>query len=147
MGRRYALGVPRKQLVTRLVYGVFVLVVAAFTISNVVQVATVVFASPEAAPKVGPACAVFIEENALAIESALRAALSETDRDAAKARYSSERGHSSGTTKACEADPNGPAALAALARLDRAAESQAVRTATDLHSVRVAAQSFISRSR
>jgi hypothetical protein len=142
--------VTRNQRVTRVVYGVYVVIVAAFTVSNIVQVAQAVFGerngpSEAQLPRVGPACAGQLEQQLQAIEKARLLASSEANGDAARARYASERATSRGDLEPiCKADPQGVDALAALARLDRMADSQAVRTATELSPVRLAAQSFIS---
>lgn len=144
----------RKQRVTRVVYGAYVVVVAAFVVSNIAQVASAVFGGPESEaaaaesrfPKVGPACAKLFDEQVQAIEKARQAASSETSAEAAKARYERERGaaRSPDVDRTCSAEPSGTDALASLARLDRQAESESVRSANELRSVRLAAQSFIS---
>lgn len=144
----------RKQRVTRVVYGAYLVVVAAFVVSNIAQVAGAVFGEPEAealaaeprSPTVGPACAELFEGQLRAIEEARQAASSEASAGAAKARYASERSaaRSSELEQTCSAEPSGAIALASLARLERQAESESVRSATELRSVRLAAQSFIS---
>ena len=147
--------VTRNKRTSRVVYGVYVVVVAAFVVSNIVQVARAVFGSPEneavAAeasrfPKVGPACGALLEAQLQAIEKARAAAATEPNGDAAKARYANERSaaRSPELEPTCSADPSGTDALAALARFDRAAESHSVRQASELTPVRLAAQSFIS---
>ena len=140
---------------TRVVYGVFVVVVAAFVVSNIAQVARAVFGVPDTAaaaadpsrfPKVGAACAELLEAQLRAIDEARAAASTEPNGDAAKARYATLRSaaRSAELEQTCSADPSGPDALAALARFDRAAESHAIRLASELTPVRLAAQSFIS---
>ena len=143
---------------TRVVYGVYVVVVAAFVVSNIAQVARAVFglpateaaaAEPSRFPKVGAACGELLERQLQAIEKARAAASGEPNGDAAKARYASERSAlgSAGSPeleRTCSADPGGTDALAALARFDRAAESHSIRLASELTPVRLAAQSFIS---
>lgn len=140
---------------TRVVYGVYVVVVAAFVVSNIAQVARAVFGVPESEaaaaepsrfPKVGAACGELLETQVRAIEKARGVAQVEPDGDAAKARYANERtaSRSPELERVCSADPSGTDALAALARFDRAAESHAVRLASELTPVRLAAQSFIS---
>lgn len=143
---------------TRVVYGAYVFVVAAFVVSSIAQVARYVFGIPETEsaarrepsrfPKVGPACGELLDGQLRAIETARVAASTEPDGDTAKVRYKSERSASTPPEldKICSADPSGPAALAALARFDRAAESHALRMANELTPVRLAAQSFISHS-
>ncbi|MDF2698044.1 MAG: hypothetical protein K0S65_6427 [Labilithrix sp.] len=140
----------RKQRVTRVVFGVYVVVVAAFVVSNIAQVASALFGGTAAAaeasgPTVGPACGKSLNDQLVAIDKALLAASSEPNDEAARARYASERraARSPELEQSCAADPAGTDALAALARFDRAAESHAVRTVTELRSVRMAAQSFI----
>ncbi|MBX3207860.1 MAG: hypothetical protein KF764_22635 [Labilithrix sp.] len=144
----------RKKRVTRVVYGVYVVVVAAFVVSNIAQVARAVFGEPESEtaageprfPKVGPACAERVEAELVAIEKAREAASSEKSAEAARGRYESERraARTPALEQACSGDPHGADALASLARFERAAESHALRTATELRPVRLAAQSFIS---
>jgi hypothetical protein len=148
--------VTRKQRVTRVVYGVYVVVVAAFVVSNIVQVAGAVFSERGTSPStdstgmpfptVGPACAELLEKQLQAIEKARLLASSEPNGEAAKARYAKERSipPSGELERTCAADPQGIDALAALARLDRVADAHAVRSATELSPVRLAAQSFIS---
>ena len=141
---------------TRVVYGVYVVLVAAFVVSNIAQVARALFGAPEdeaaAAepsrfPKVGPACAKLLAAHVESIDKARLAASTEPNGDAAKARFASERGAARSQSElehTCSADPAGNDALAALARFDRAAESHAIRLASELTPVRLAAQSFIS---
>lgn len=143
----------RKQRVTRVVYGVYVVVVAAFVVSNIAQVGSALFgangggaqAAAARFPKVNEICAQVIADEVVAIDKALLAASSEPSGEAARARYASERAgrRTSDLERACGADPNGTDALAALARFDRAADSHAVRTATELSPVRLSTQSFI----
>ncbi|MBX3264100.1 MAG: hypothetical protein KIS78_14575 [Labilithrix sp.] len=143
---------PRNKRVTRVVYGVYVVVVAAFVVSNIAQVASALFGEPDgaaaaqSAPKVGPACAKILGEQLAAIEEARQRASAEATAEAAKARYETERSatRSPELERVCSGDPRGDAARASLARLERVAESQAVRTATELRPVRLSAQSFIS---
>jgi hypothetical protein len=142
-----------KQRVTRGVYVVFVVLITLFVISSITQIARKVFGGPDAAeaqsarfPKVGTECGEALKEAMGAIETTRLAASTENGADAAKARYVSERRVHRRTDLdgRCGADPHGTEALAALARLDRAAESNAVREARELSPVRLAAQSFIS---
>lgn len=145
----------RKQRVTRAVYGVFVVFVAIFVASSIVQVARAVFFTPASeaesavSPKVGVECGQALAEQIRAIDEAQKLASSEPNADAAKARYTSERrawDDRDGTPKpkqACASDPHGPEALAAIARLDRTAEAHSIRDASELRAVRLTAQSFI----
>jgi hypothetical protein len=156
--------VTRKQRLTRVVYGLYVTVLAVFVASNIVQVARVVFATPSPdgsahsptrppdTPKVGPACADALTAEIRAIDVAQALALVEPNVEAAEARYATERRSPSiktkqGTTddprRACANDPSGADAIAAVARLDRIAETHAVHAAGELSTVRLAAQSFI----
>jgi hypothetical protein len=145
----------RKQRVTRAVYAAFILLVAAFTASSITQVARRVFGGPDSVadsrdsrfPKVAAPCGEALKRELEAIEAARVAASSENDAETAKARYASERAafreRAPATGGACEADPHGADALAALARVDKTSEAHALRAATDLSPVRLAAQSFI----
>ena len=155
LARRYTGHVIRKQRVTRVVYGVFVVLVAAFVVSSITQVARIVFGEPKSAAaadaratKVGPECALKVEGQLAAIEQARLAAGTESSGEAATARYARERSASKAAgedlERVCARDPHGTEALAALARLDRAAETHAIRDAAELSPVRLAAQSFIS---
>jgi hypothetical protein len=150
---RYTRPVTRKQRVTRAVYGGYVLLVAAFTVSSITQVARKVFGGPgeETAdsrfPKVGADCGEALRSEIGAIEAARALASLESGGDTAKARYASERtsrGTMNDLKRRCGTDPHGQEALAALARLDRAAEAHAVRDGSELSPVRLSAQSFIS---
>jgi hypothetical protein len=143
--------VTRKQRVTRAVYGVYVVIIAAFVVSNVTQVGRQIFgpnggAATKPAAKVNDACAKAIEGEMRVIELARLAASTEQSEAAAATRYASERerARSRDLEPACSGDPSGADALAALARFDRASESHAVRIASDLTPVRLSTQSFIS---
>ncbi len=159
---QYTRAVSRNQRVTRLVYGTFVVLVTAFVVSNIWQVARAVFFTPESeaemarAPKVGEECSRALKQSIRAIENARLAASMEPNGDAAKARYTRERRQPSlgligdapqepaGDPKgACSSDSHGTAALAALVQLDRTAETHAVRDARELSPVRLATHSFI----
>lgn len=151
MRRRYTPAVTRNQRVTRVVYGVYVVIVAAFTISNIAQVGRQIFganggAATSAPVKVGAPCAEQLKIAYEAIEIAAAEASKATDAENASQNYVRRRGmgRSPDLDRACNADPNGVEALAALARLDRAAEDHAIRTATELSPVRLSTQSFIS---
>lgn len=138
----------RQKTVGRAVYGAFVVVIALFTFSNIWQVAHRVFGegSAESRPSVavGAACGEALGAEIADIERARLLASTERTGDSARSRYARERTHKTLLGSAgCEADPGGLEALAALARLDRAAEAHAVRESTELSPVRLAAQSFI----
>lgn len=143
----------RKKRVARVVYGAFVIVVAAFVISNIAQVASALFGSGAAeaasaggAATVGPACAEELRGAIARVELARAAASTEPNGDAAKARYERERQPppAADPERACAGEARGHEALAALARLDRAARTRALRDAEQLKTVRRGAQSFIS---
>ena len=138
---------------TRLVYGAFVVLVAAFTLTNIWQVAWRVFGSDaaESPPSmaVGDACGTALSTEIRDIERARLVSSTEKDGATAKDRYARERighpGEKGASSRVCEADPHGTEALAALARFDRAAEAHAVRESSELSPVRLAAYSFIRR--
>ncbi len=143
----------RKQRVTRVVYGVYVVLVAAFVVSNIYQVGNALFGpsavrrdDPSKAPKVGFACQEQIKEQMSAIELARIEATMDSDSETAKARYAESRDakKSADLERACKDDPNGLDALAALARFDRVAGDNSVRSAEELSRVRLSTQSFIS---
>jgi hypothetical protein len=161
--RRYTPHVTRKKRVTRVLYGAFVAVVAAFTVSSIWQVARVVFGEPRTSAdaariaKVGDSCGKALDARFRAIEVAQATASREQDAETATKKYASMRsswretaaaeGRLEKEDQACGADPHGVEAVAALDRLDRAAEAHAVREARELSPVRLAAQSFISGPR
>lgn len=145
--------------VTRFVYVVYVFLVTAFVASSIAQVGGALFgagtggsgtrgALPESTfPVASPDCARLLEEDSQAIELARAAASLEVDGDAAKARFARDRAaardRAPARDRVCGGDSHDGDALAALARLERAAESHAIRTATELSPVRRGAQSFI----
>lgn len=140
----------RRASVTRLVYGLYMLGVAVFVVSSILQVGGALFgtgARADSAKAVAPACGRLLEEQSRAIELARVAASAEPSAEAARARYAAERQPGRALTgeidRTCAEDPRGKDALAALARFDRAAESHAVKTAAELSPVRLASQSFI----
>lgn len=138
----------RQKTVGRAVYGAFVVVIALFTFTNIWQVAHRVFGqgSAESPPPVAvsAACGEALGAEIADIERARLLASTERTGDAARARYARERTHKTLLVSAgCEAESGGQEALAALARLDRAAETHAVRESSELSPVRLAAQSFI----
>jgi hypothetical protein len=143
---------PRRKRVARAVYAVFVILVGAFVASSIAQVAFHVFGAAGgevlATGRVGDACARAIGEAIDGIDRARTVASAEANADVSRARYANERARegkqSANVEAACSGDPRGTEALAALARLDRAAEAHAIREARDLSPVRLAAQSFIS---
>jgi hypothetical protein len=142
---------PRKQRVSRAVYAVFVVLVAAFVASSIAQVASAVFATPVAGEaargEIGDRCASALRDTIDAIDRARLVASAEANADISRARYATEREQpqkaAGNPAAACAGDPGGAEALAAVARLDRAAEAHAIREARDLSPVRALAQSFI----
>lgn len=141
-----------KQRLARVIYGVFIVIVAAFVISNIWQVAYVLFVAEPASeadasrtPKVTGACKAAIAEEMSSIAAAAEIASREPDGDTARSRYMKERrGNTRSPGAACTSDPHGTEAMAALERLDRASQAHTVRDATELRAVRLSAQSFIS---
>lgn len=138
-----------------MVYGAFVLGVAAFVVSSIQQVAGQVFLSPkdegeaQIHPKVATDCESALRLEIEAIEKARIAASRELNPENARATYAALRPPASPPIEvktACAKDPNGLAATAALVRLDRAAETHAFSESNDLRAVRLAAQSFIRSS-
>ena len=149
--------------VSRVVYGVYVLVVAAFVVSNISQVAHTLFGSPgrsapserTSADALDPACAERAATYIKAIDAARAAAVLETDVEASHVAYAREReatlsragiGGPSALERACERDPRSLDALAAVTRLDRVSESSASRMIDELSPVRTSARSSISGS-
>lgn len=138
---------------SRVVYGVFIAITAAFVISSIVQVASDLFFSDEARPVaaggtgVNPACADRIEEMVHAIDVARLEASHKSDHEAALHAYTVAKeaawARYGELTRACESDPHGADALAALDRFDRAAERDAIRQAVELGRVRRSVDSFI----
>lgn len=131
---------------TRTVYGLFVVGVGAFIVSNVWQVGRVTFGDESRAdfPKVEAACGAAIEREIASIEHARSAASDARDGEAARAAYAAARkAEATDLRAACANDPNGVDALAAVSRLDRSAESHAVRDASEIGPMRQSARSFI----
>lgn len=124
--------------------------IAAFVVSNIVQVARQLFFAQESLhSKVSEECGRAIKEEMVAIERARTTASLSIEQEAVRAKFTAERALARQASpndldKACATDPAGPQARAALARFERAAESHALREATDLRPVRLDAESFIS---
>jgi hypothetical protein len=139
----------RKQRVTRVVYAVYVVLVTAFVASSIAQVARRVFGEPDhatAAVSIGDGCARVLTDEIDAIDAARSSASAENGAEAARSRYHAARPSREPIALAstrCRSDAQGAAALAALAKFDRAAEADAVRAAAELSPVRLEAQSFI----
>jgi len=134
----------QKKRASRAVYGAFIVFVAVFVASNVVQVAQRVFGEPDLVARVDGPCAAAIEGELRAIDTARVAASNEPGADEARARYAAERKGAPAASAAC---PREEDALAALARFDRVSEALAIRSASELRPVRLAAQSFIRSPR
>jgi hypothetical protein len=143
--------VAADKRVTRVVYGAFVALAAAFIVSSVWQIAAQLFgfgaASRPEAPRASAACATGLRELAAAVDRGSAAAQGAGSADEAEQRYKdavaktwSEKDQ---LLRPCQDDPAGPEAMAALARLDRAAEGAARRQAGELGPVRREVESFI----
>lgn len=138
--------------VTRALYAAFIALAAAFIVTSVVDVAKVLFgreATGAARPHVSAACADAVAALASAVDRAAAAAAAAPEprdaeraySDAKKPEWDPERRDA--LSGPCRGDPNGPAALAAVARFDRAAEAWIRRRATELSPVRREVDSFI----
>ncbi|MBX3185441.1 MAG: hypothetical protein KF819_00440 [Labilithrix sp.] len=147
---------PKTTPTTRAVYAVFVALAAAFIVSSTVQIARAVFGGSAAdrraegsAPALPAACASGLETLTTAVDRAVAAAASAADPADAERRYRSARSpewdedRRKALEAPCAADPRGAEAVAAVARLDRAAEGAVRRQSGDLGPVRRAALSFI----
>jgi hypothetical protein len=150
---RYTRRVPPKRI-TSAVYAVFTLVAGAFVISSTYQLAAGVFtepASPTAAPVValGPACASGIQSLAGAVERGVAAAAAASTRAEAERRYQAARSPEWDHPRQhelilpCATEARGADAVAAVSRLDRAAEGAIRRQSDELAPVRRAVDSFI----
>ncbi len=137
--------------VTRVVYGAFVALAAAFIVSSVWQIASQLFGFGPAmrpdAPRVGAPCAAAIQQDLLAIDLALSEPTMVLGGDEAVKVY--ERAKQRGwqdhdkLTQCCAGDPAAAEAIAAVIRLDKAAESAVRRRAGELGPVRREVDSFI----
>lgn len=154
---RYTPRVPPKRI-TSVVYAAFVIVAAAFVISSTVQIAGSVLAEPSpgaesgATVTVAPACAEGVRTLALAVDRGVAAAATATDRGDGERRYRAARGaewdepRRTELLQACTergAGAAGTDAVAAISRLDRAAEGAIRRQTDELGPVRRAVDSFI----
>ncbi|MBS2016129.1 MAG: hypothetical protein JST00_24825 [Deltaproteobacteria bacterium] len=147
---------PRRpgKLVSRIVYASFLAVAGAFIVSSTVQIAVAVFQDggergAMTGPAVPPACAAGVRELATAVDRASAAASAARDAAEATRQYRAARSpewddpRRNELLSACQGDPRGVEAAAAVARLDRAAEGAAGREGEALGSVRRAVDSFI----
>ena len=152
---RYTPPVPSPKRITSAVYAAFVVAAGAFVVSSTLQIAFGVFAEPapgapaNAAIPVPPACAAGVRTLALAVDRGVTAAATATDRSDAERRYAAARGPDWDVPKhgelvqACASDSRGIDAVAAVARLDRAAVGAIRRQTDELGPVRRAVDSFI----
>ena len=152
---RYTPRVPSPKRITSAVYAAFVVVAGAFVVSSTVQIAQAVLAEPApgaAAPAtiaIAPACAEGVRTLAVAVDRGVAAAASATDRADAQRRYRTARSPEWDDAKQrelvqpCASDPHGDDAVAAVTRLDRAAEGAIRRQTDELGPVRRAVDSFI----
>jgi hypothetical protein len=147
--------VASPKRITSAVYAVFVVVAAAFVISSTVQIARAVLSEPApgadapARISVAPACADGVRTLAVAVDRGVTAAAAATDRGDAERRYRTARSPEWDEAKRrelvqpCTVDPHGDDAVAAVSRLDRAAEGAIRRQTDELGPVRRAVDSFI----
>lgn len=145
---------PPKRI-TSGIYGVFTVLAAAFVVSSTYQIAVGVFAEPAPgaaagpAVAVAPACAEGVRTLAVAVDRGVVAAAGVTDRAEAERRYRAARSPEWDDTRRselvgpCAADARGADAVAAVSRLDRAAEGAIRRQTDELGPVRRAVDSFI----
>lgn len=145
---------PPKRI-TSATYAIFTVLAAAFVISSTYQIAKGVFAEPspgEATPAsvpLAPACAEGVRSLALAVDRGVAAAATATDRTDAERRYREARRPEWDEPKQrelvgpCASDAHGADAVAAVSRLDRAAEGAIRRNSDELGPVRRAVDSFI----
>lgn len=153
--RRYTPCVPSPKRVTSAIYAVFTVVAAAFVVSSTYQLAVAVLAEPApggpapVAVNLAPACADAVRSLAVAVDRGVAAAAGATDQGDAERRYRAarlpewEESKQRELVQPCAAEARGLDAVAAVSRLDRAAEG-AIRHQTDeLGPVRRAVDSFI----
>lgn len=137
-----------------MVSAAYVALAAAFVISSTVQIARSVFDDAPAGGggPVPAACAAGVRELEIAIDRALTAASSERDPAEAAKRYREARrpewdeARQRELVRPCEGDARGTEAVAAVTRLDRAAEGAAgarAREMAELEPVRRTVDSFI----
>ena len=144
---------PPKRI-TSAIYGIFTVLAGAFVISSTYQLAVGVFAEPapgETAPTVtlGPTCQSGVRSLAIAVDRGVAAAAGATSRADAERRYHAARSPEwdeatqRELVRPCESDARGAEAVAAVSRLDRAAEGAIRRQTDELGPVRRAVDSFI----
>lgn len=141
----------RARRTTRLVFGSYIVVLSTFVVSNIWQVVDVLYFGPESDRNAraikGEPCRRELEAARDGIERAVAEAAGARDATAAEAAYRQRRAEIASVTQSaeqkCAAEPNGPEALAALVRLDRAGEATARRRGEALAPVRREVDSFI----
>lgn len=135
----------------------FTIVAAAFVISSTAQIAIAVLAEPSDAARPGggagqnvpPACAAGVRTLVLAVDRAVAAAAGSIDGNEAEKRYRAARSPEWDDAKRkelvepCAGDARGADAVAAVSRLDRAAEGAIRRQTDELAPVRRGVDSFI----
>lgn len=140
---------PDKR-VTRLVYGAFVAVTTVFVGSLIVEVATQVFSDAPRSEALSAECAKGVRELYAGVDQGIPAGLAAEDVEEAVTRYRTARDEAwkkkDGITQTCAAEPRGADALAAVARLDRQAETVIRRQTVELRAVRREVDSFIRGS-
>lgn len=157
-GGRYTPRVPSEKRVAGVVYAAFVVLATAFVVSSTYQLARAVFAD-DGAPAPGlagaplpEACTSAIRELEEAVDRGLAAAATARTRESAERLYQEGRGPAweaprrQELERACGDAGQGAEALAAVARLDRAAEGASTAAAAkiaELAPVRRAVDSFI----
>ena len=151
---RYTPRVSPKRI-TSAIYAVFTVVAAAFVISSTYEIAVAVFKEPArgapapASVNVAPACAAGVRSLAVAVDRGVAAAAGATDPAEASLRYRAARSPEWDEVKQrelvqpCDGDAHGADAVAAVSRLDRAAEGAIRRQTDELGPVRRAVDSFI----
>jgi hypothetical protein len=144
------------RLARRIVYGAFIVFTTAFVASITVQVPSALYAEtdspalPHAPPRVGHACAQGLRELTQASEAAWLEASQHHDHEQAVRVFEETKraawSRHAEIAKACEGDPNGVDALAAVHRFDRAVENAATRHVLFVGRVRQKVESFIKDS-
>lgn len=139
------------QRVTRLVYGAFVAVTTVFVGSLIVEVASQVFSDAPRGEALSPECARGVRELYAGVNQAIPAGLAAEDVDDAVSRYRHARDEAGwqkrdAVTATCTGEARGAEALAAVARLDRQAETMVRRQTVELRAVRHEVDSFIRGS-
>jgi hypothetical protein len=153
---RYTPPVPTRRIrITSAIYAVFTVAATAFVVASTYQIAGAVLSEPApdaaapAAVPVSPACAAEVRTLAIAVDRGVTAAASATDRGEAQRLYRAARTPEWDDAKqralvgSCAEGAHGAEAVAAVTRLDRAAEGAIRRQIDELGPVRRAVDSFI----